>query len=367
LCDKVETTSVVSKIISLQISTAIISYIILCTAAFFIFDFKDYLLLLIFSVTYIAQIFSIRYYYLANNKLYYNSISELAGQLIYAALIFLFFKKYPSVTMLIIFSVIQAFVTATFLFFPYFKKNKISLDLRIKSNLQTVKEAYKLGLSTKAEGLTSSFIILSTGMFLNSEAVGLYNASNKIYLILLTVVQGVSFTLMPILLSSIKSSNRNSTERISLIFYVYLIIGILLFLFTIIFAETIISVMFGSRFSESVYILKIFSLTILIWPVVMFLGLVMLAYNKYNYILAICISSMIFSVTFSLLLIGNFGLTGAAFVLPSVGILTIIISLFFLKKISKVENFEMSEIFSIKNSYREFINILSKKSTAMVK
>ena len=308
LCEKTDSRGVIGKIISLQLLTAIFSYIILIIVAYFFLETGKYILLLFFSSIFISQIFSIRYYYLAGNKLYYNSISELAGQLIYAALIFTVFINHQSVFTLIIVSLVQAYVTAIFLFLPYIRKNKIELNLSPRKNLKTLKDAYKLGIASKAEAITASFIILCAGFFLNEESVGLYNASFKIYLILLTVVQGVSYSLMPLLLRNVKKSEGNNFNKISIIFYIYIFIGIVLSLITFFFSEQIISVMFGEKFSGSVGILRNFSFTILLWPLVMFMSLVTLAFNKYNYILITSVSSSLISVILSLLLIRNYNI-----------------------------------------------------------
>ena len=362
LCDKVDSSTVLGKIISLQLLTLIFTYSVLIVAGYFIFDPDKYILILIFSVTYISQIFAIKYYYLANNKLYYNSVSELAGQLVYAGLIFFVFTKFHSVTVLIVFSVIQTLVTSVFLFIPYIKKNSISINLNLKDNLRTLREAYKLGLASKAEGITSSFIILSTGIILNEHAVGLYNASNKIYLILLTVVQGVSYTFMPLLLRYAKKPEEGNIRKISLIFYSYVLIGILLSIFTFIFSDKIISLMFGEKFNESVSILRNFSVTILLWPLVMFSSLIILAYNRYNYILIISVSSMLLSVLFSLILLNLYGIAGTGLVLPFVAVGTILISFVYLKKISINEKFRINDMFSARFAFSELQGLLRKRS-----
>jgi len=361
LCEKIDSKVIIGKIISIQILTAIISFVVLIIVAWFFLDWEKYILLFIFSLTFLTQIFSIKYFYLANNKLYYNSISELAGQLTYAGLVFLVFINYPTVSTLIILSVTQTLVTACFLFIPYARRNKIHIDLNPKSNIKTLREAYKLGLSSKAEAITASFIILCLGFFLNEESVGIYNVSYKIYLILLTVVQGVSYTLMPTLLRNAKISERNNVKRVSFIFYVYLIVGFILFSFTFIFSDKIITVMFGEKFMDSVSILKNFSFTILIWPIVMFMSLVLLAYNKYNYILMTSLSAAFFSIIFSLLLINTFGVDGAGYVLPLVALGTIIVSYYFLRRISNEENFKVSQLFSFGNAVEELRCLVKRK------
>lgn len=363
LCEKIDAATVVGNIVSLQIFVLIFTYLVLITVSYFIFDIEKYFLLLIFSVLFIAQVFSIKYYYLANHKLYYNSISELAGQITYAALVFTVFIQYPSVLTLVILSVVQTSVTSIFLFAPFIRKNKITIHLNLKSNLKTLKEAYKLGLAAKAESITASFIILCIGIFLTEESVGLYNASYKIYLIMLTVVQGISYTFMPMLLRNVKDPNKNNMKRISLIFYVFLLTGLILFIVSFLFSNMIISVMFGDKFFDAVEILKDFSVTILIWPIVMFTGLVILAYNKYNYFLMTSVSSTVFSIVFSLLLINVLKLEGAGLVLPFVAVCTIAVSYYFLKKISDEEQFSLNEIFSLRHALEEFQIMLKPKST----
>jgi len=187
-----------------------------------------------------------------------------------------------------------------------------------------LKEAYKLGLSSKAEGITSSFIILITGMLLTEHAVGLYNSSYKIYIILLTVVQGMSYAMMPVLLKNIKQSSESNRGRASVIFYAFLTAGIILGLITFLFSEKITLVMFGNEFAEAIPILRWFSLTIALWPVVMFIGLMLLALNQFGKLLILTLISMISSVVLSFALIYAFGLTGSAMVLPCVAVITII-------------------------------------------
>lgn len=356
LCEKADSEAVIGKIISLQLLTVICSYIILIITAWYIFDFEKYVLLLIFSLTYIAQIFSIRYYYLAENKLYFNSFAELIGQIIYASLIFLIFLHSPSVLVIIIISVTQAFVTAVILFLPYIRKNKIKINLNIQYNLITVKEAYKLGVASKAEGVTSTFIILCTGIFLNEQSVGLYNGAFKIYIIMLTVVQSISYTLMPKIFRMAKDNGGVNIKKLSLIFYIYVSAGFILSLVLIFFSKEIIFIVLGNKFSGSVSILTGFSITIFLMPVWMFLALLFLALNRYSYYLIISISSTVLSIIFSILMINYFNLTGAGYVLSMVSFCIIILSLYLLRKITLEENLSFSDFFSIKNAVLELRN-----------
>lgn len=362
LCEKTEPSIVIGKIISLQLLTLFVSFAALIVVSYFFLDFYKYIMILVFSITYVSQVLSIRYYYLAGNRLYFNSFSELCGQIIYAILVFIVFVNYPGVFTLIILSVIQSLTTSLILFVPFINKHEIKISLNLKENFNTLKEAYKLGLSYKAEGITASFIILSLGFFLDEESVGLYNASYKIYLILLTVVQGLSYTLMPALLKNVKSSGEESFKYISLIFYTYIAIGIVLFLFTFYFSNDIISLIFGEKFMKSVLILKSFSFTILLWPVIMFSGLILLAFNKFNFILISTLASAFFSIIFSPLMIYFLKVNGAGYVLPLVALCSIAVNFYLLQLTSKSQNFRVLDILSFTKAVADLKKLTTGKA-----
>lgn len=360
LCEKERSEDVIGRILSLQILTAIASYIVIIISGLVFLERDKFLSILLFSLIFIPQIIAIKYFYLAANKLYYNSIAELSGQVIYAALVFTFFAMKPEINTLIIIAVIQAFVIGLVLFIPFIKKNKVTLNLSLADNLQTLKEAYKLGLSSKAEGITSSFIILITGMFLTEHAVGLYNASYKIYLILLTVIQGLSYAMMPMLLKNVKQSGRSNTGKLSIIFYSFVVAGLFLGTLTFVFSDRIINLMFGSDYTDSIAVLKWFSITLLLWPFVMFTALLLLALNQFGKLLTLSIISMISSIVLSIVLINALGLTGSAMVLPAVAVISSITGLILLMKSEGEDKLNLSYIVSPSSLFQGISDTLSK-------
>jgi PST family polysaccharide transporter len=346
LCEKERNEDVIGRILSLQILTAIVSYIVILISGLIFLEREKFISILLFSLIFIPQIIAIKYFYLAANKLYYNSLAELSGQVIYAALVFTFFATKPEINTLIVIAVIQAFVIGLVLFIPFIKKHKVRLNLNLTDNLQTLKEAYKLGLSSKAEGITSSFIILITGMFLTEQAVGLYNASYKIFLILLTIIQGLSYAMMPMLLKNVKQSGKSNTGKLSIIFYSFIFAGSILGALTFIFSYKIINLMFGSDYADSIAVLKWFSITLFLWPFVMFTGLLLLALNQFGKLLTLSIISMISSIILSIVLINGFALNGSAMVLPAVAVISSVTGLILLKKSEGEDKLNLSHIVS---------------------
>lgn len=351
LCEKEDSGNVIGRILSLQILTAIISYAVIVLSGLIFLDKDKFLQILLFSLIFIPQIIAIKYFYLAANKLYYNSLAELSGQVIYAVLVFTFFSMKPEINILILIAVIQAFVIGLVLFIPYIRKNKVKLNLSLRDNLNTLKEAYKLGLSSKAEGITSSFIILITGMLLTEQAVGLYNASFKIYLILLTIIQGLSYAMMPLLLKNVKQTNSDNAGKLSVIFYSFITAGFVLSVMTFIFSDKIIHFMFGNDYADSIDILRWFSVTLFLWPFVMFTGLLLLALNEFGKLLILSLVSMITSILFSLLLINVYGLIGSAMVLPGVAIISTITGIISLRQCADGGNLKFTNFISPLNLY----------------
>ena len=67
---------------------------------------------------------------------------------------------------------------------------------------------------------------------------------------------------------------------------------------------------------------------------------------------------MILSLTFSLIFINAFGVTGTSMVLPFVAIGTIIFSFILLKRISDKENFKVNDLFSFRFALLELKKLL---------
>lgn len=310
------------KIISLQILSALITYIVFVSAGFLFLSREVFINTALFSLMFIAQIISVRYIYLSAGRLYYNSLSELIGQLVYAALVFTLFSFSPNVRTLILIALIQAFVTGFMLFVPFAGKIRLKISLDPSHCLATLREAYKIGLATKAEAVTATFVTLCTGLFLTQEAVGHYGASNKVYLILLAVIQGLSYAMMPHMLKSAKLGQGTFTSELGAMFYVFLFAGIVCGGAAILFSVPAVKILFGAEFAESAMVLKWFGVTVMIWPVVMFESLILLANNRQGSLLSLSLVSMVSAIAFSFLLISLFGLTGSALVMPAVAVVT---------------------------------------------
>jgi len=353
---------VVNKIITLRLITTLFSIILIVVVGGFIFAESFYVLLIIFSVNFFFQTFSIKYYYLAENKLYYNSFSELIGQVIFVVSVLVIFIYSANVLTLILLTLLQTFISSMLLIIPYYKKHKFKFNFNIRENLSIFKNSSKLGFSAKFEGITVSFIPFLLGILISDEAVGVFGVPLKIFMALLAVVQGISMTLMPDIFKNFKSDFNLNKSKLGVFFYIFLFTGVILAVIIFFGSEKIILFFFGKTFIESVGILKTFSITIILWPILMFFGLVIIALNKYTFYLYVTASSAVLSVLLSIVMINLFGLAGAEFVLPITALGSIVLAFYLLSGVFKNLDYSFANLFSLSNAYTEFKSSVLKKS-----
>jgi len=353
---------VVNKIITLRLITTLFSIILIVVVGGLIFAESFYVLLIIFSVNFFFQTFSIKYYYLAENKLYYNSFSELAGQVIFVVSVLVIFIFSANVFTLVLLTVLQTLITSLILVIPFYRKHKFKFIFDIKENILIFKNSSKLGFASKFEGITVSIIPFLLGVLLSQEAVGIFGVPLKIFMALLAVVQGVSLTLMPDIFKNFKNDFSLNKSKLGVFFYIFLFTGIILAAILYFGSEKIILFFLGRTFIESVGILKTFSITIILWPILMFLGLVIIALNKYTFYLYVTASSAVLSVLLSIVMINLFGLAGVEFVLPITAFGSIVLALYLLSVLFKEVDYSFSKLFSFRNAYMEFKSSVLKKS-----
>lgn len=344
--------TVVNDILSYQLTMGIIVTVLLFVSGFFYFDLSLLLILFIIILSNIIRSFNIFYYYLSQEKIYLVSVAQLIGQIIFIALIVTVFLSFKKILTLVIIGFVMQLSVSSFLFIKYLLKNDVVIAISIKNVVKVFRKVFYLGIAGKMEAITTSFIILILGIFQAPYEVGIYAAAYKIFVILLGVIQGFTFTFFP---SIIHTVNNDNYEKISLLFYIYLIFGLILGSACFFGSEIIITLLYGSKYVESILVLKYFGITIGLWPIIMFLGTTMITFNNYNFYLYIALISAASSVIFSLILIQFYGLSGAIVVLPISAVITIISGLFLLRKVleKKDISYNINSLLSIRLAYKQ--------------
>ena len=112
------------------------------------------------------------------------------------------------------------------------------------------------------------------------------------------------------------------------------------------FAPLIIKILFGIKFMPSLNILRGLGITVGIWPIIMFSGLLFIGFNQQGYYFITTAITAVLSVLFTLYYIHAFGFQGVAYTFPSVGVISTIVSLVYLKKMVGKKNVTLHELFS---------------------
>ncbi len=355
-----QSVSIVNKVLSIRFITALFSYF-LVLLSFIFFNISVYAFIVCYSIIYFFQIFKIDFYYISNNKLYYNSFTELAGQIIFLTGILTVFTFYSNIWILIILTLIQLLTVSILSIYPFLKKSKIKLDFNYFEAFEIFKKSYKLGIAQKFEFITGSSVILLIGFLLSNESVGLFASAYKVYSILILIITGVSYTIISDVFRSINEKEEINTSRVNKLFYIYFLSGLILGSVTILFSEQIIFLLFGNDYLSSILILRSFGITILFWPIIMFIGLIFISYNEQAKYLFATLTNAVLSITCAYVFIGIYGFTGTQFIFPIISLLSLIVNLILLKNTFKKKNISITNIFSPYRFFRSLTLINIKK------
>ena len=149
-------------------------------------------------------------------------------------------------------------------------------------------------------------------VFLGSEAVGLYVVAVRFSEVWFFISGIVCMSLLPAILNAQKTSHElflaRSKKLYSLLFYLSIVICIFIFIT----APLIINILYGSAYTQSIVLLRIY-----IWSIIgVFIGTVLqqtlLAQNKFKTILLLNVIGMVLSLILNPLFIEIWGIKGAA-------------------------------------------------------
>lgn len=196
--------------------------------------------------------------------------------------------------------------------------NKYGLKIktwRFNKNLaqEILKNSWQLMLASAAGFIYLKIDQIMIGSILGNREVGLYAAAVKLTEIWYFIPGVICASLFPAIINAKKTSPEIYKHRLKNFYILMTIIPIIIAIPVTLFANPIISVLFGNNYLESINILRIY-----IWSNVgLFLGMAMYQFliteNKVNIIFTITVLTMIINIGLNSIFIPTFGLTGAAY------------------------------------------------------
>lgn len=328
-----------SEIFSINISSTIISYILLFIFMFLFSKTSDNnYLILIFSVQLIFNVLSVEWLFVISEEFKYITIRSFIVQLISLILLFVFVKtetdyfKYAMITVFSmgvssLFNIVHSntIVRLKFLIqFDKLKKHMRSIFILFFNNVASV---IYLSSDTTIIGLISG-----------SYYVGLYSTAVKIYTIVKQITNTILMTTIPRLASLNGKGNDEYTKLLNSVFEMMFLLITPSILGLIMLRKQVVLIIAGSEYIRSVTSLTILSVCLLFAVAsAFFVHGILLINNREHIILKITIVSAIVNIILNILLVPNFRENGAAFSTLVSEILITIWGLFSSKDIFKIK------------------------------
>ncbi|NVN96541.1 MAG: polysaccharide biosynthesis C-terminal domain-containing protein, partial [Bacteroidetes bacterium] len=172
-------------------------------------------------------------------------------------------------------------------------------------------DSWPLMLSSAAAFVYLKIDQVMIGKMMGEAAVGIYAASVKITEIFYFIPGIICGSLFPAIINAKKTDDYIYKKRLKSFYYFLGILGLLLSIIVVILSKPIINLLFGIKYIESIYILRVY-----IWSSIgLFLGsgitYHLMAENKTKLIFKINLLAMIINIVLNLILIPIYGLVGA--------------------------------------------------------
>lgn len=243
-------------------------------------------------------------------------ISSLIGFLI--KIFILFMGKNIIYISVVIF--IENFLWATLRIILFNKKYKLK-SKKIKNiiKISTIKKSFYL-INESWQILLSSFLItiymkvdlIIIKLLMGEYSVGIYSVAAKFSEAWSFISNTLMLIFFPILANSVNRNIRKYNKVYKKVTFIFSIISLLIIIFTILFGDKIVNILYGNEYSESVAILKIHIFSIFF----IFIGLLfnrhLILKNKKKEILFATLIGAVFNIVLNFILIPIIGLAGPA-------------------------------------------------------
>ncbi|MDA7856271.1 oligosaccharide flippase family protein [Gammaproteobacteria bacterium] len=188
---------------------------------------------------------------------------DVASKLIGLALIFYFVKSPGDEWVFLAINGGASFVTFL-ISFIYLARNFGIFPPSLKDSISMIDDGWNSFLIRFFSSIYSSTSPFIMGLISTPELVGYYSAAEKITRTVKEILRPITRTLYPHFSVLLKNDRNIAFYKIRLAFLSLSIIGLLLALLVYLFSDSIITLMFGGDFKNSILILQIMSIIILL-------------------------------------------------------------------------------------------------------
>ena len=312
--DKEKLGQVASEIISINICTTVISYILLLILMIFAKPLQGYKYLIIIQSTNILfTTLGADWLNTAMEDFRYITIRTVAFQVIAIVLMFSMVRK-PSDYM--IYAVIMVIATsggniANIFYRKRYCKTQFTFNMNVKKHMPPILKLFAMLLSQQIFCNSDTTML---GLMHGDYEVGLYGTAVKVYNVVNSLMASITWVVMPKLSCAFGEEDYNSvnnTLEYALNFIITL--GVPCVIAMNLLASDIILIVGGNGYLEATMALRILAVTLaisLIWG--FFMNIILLPSGKDGVCLRACIAGAVFNVIVNAILIPRFSIEGAA-------------------------------------------------------
>ncbi|MFW5872375.1 MAG: oligosaccharide flippase family protein [bacterium] len=240
-------------------------------------------------------------------KMRYITILQFLARLIYACLIFLFIKSKEDYFLPPLFNMVGFILSGSIAIYIINKKYGIRFRFQsLKSIKNKLRQDFNIFASIFSPNLYNNSSTFLLGIFSGVTMVGYYQVATKIIDVLISFINSISTAFFPFL-------NRNK-NKILFAFFPFVLIGMSLTVFVLLFSSNIIDLLFPNSLQISESILLILAISPLLISINSYFSInYLMIMNKDKQVRNITFACSIIGLLISIIAISNFGIYGAAF------------------------------------------------------
>ena len=263
---------IVSKVFSAKLLLTIPCIIICSFSAFFLPVFQKHSIIVFFTfVSSILSGFTPLWFFQGIQNVLPFAILKISIRIITTIPVFFFVKSINDIWLVFFLQTISSLAICLISLSWILKKVKINL---ISSNelIRSLKESWNAFSLSIIPPFCSMILFFWLSTKLSIESIGLLNSADRIFKALISIFGPLGQAIYPFLISQLSTNRAKAISQTKKIFYFYVILGISMSAFTVLFSDRFIEFYLGKNFLGSSIILKILAFSIPIIKVSHILG-----------------------------------------------------------------------------------------------
>ena len=257
-----------SSVFFIKLFLAMTSFLVLLLIIVFVKRFGEEKLFFILMYGYlIGYVLFPIWFFQGLEDMKYITYFNLIGRIIYTVLLFSFIRKPGHYILVPVFLSLSMILTGLSSFFLALKKYRIRLYLpRISILVQIWKKSFHFFLSNLFVSIYNYSNVIFVGLFLGNEAAGLYSMAEKMFQAVTSLYYPLNDALYPYMA---KFKNLAFFKKV---FKFATLLNIVVLISVALLSKWIILIVYGNAYIQSINVLKILSLSGMIWLPSLLLG-----------------------------------------------------------------------------------------------